>query len=89
MALSLDQGKAKFYNLRNWNDTKFICRVFKTTTSPFTVIVMEDLRKDNFTMKESCDGLGLKDCERTVQKLAQFHAASVVYFEQVFMIDFL
>ncbi|EDS39357.1 conserved hypothetical protein [Culex quinquefasciatus] len=71
-----------FEELWRRDGVKFGPRVFKTTTSPFTVIVMEDLRKDNFTVKESHEGLSLKDCERTIQKLAQFHAASVVFFEQ-------
>lgn len=58
-------------------------RVFKATSSPFTVIVMEDLRLSGFRMKECSAGLSQGDCERVLEKMAKFHAASVVYYEEV------
>lgn len=58
-------------------------RVFKATSDPFTVIVMEDLELTGYQMKECNAGLSQQDCENVLEKLAKFHAASVVYYEQV------
>ncbi|EAT42255.1 AAEL006203-PA, partial [Aedes aegypti] len=57
-------------------------RVFKATSDPFTVIVMEDLELTGYQMKECNAGLSQQDCENVLEKLAKFHAASVVYYEQ-------
>lgn len=62
---------------------KIYFRMFKTTSTPFTVIVMEDLRQSDFCMQVCNIGLNLEDCERVLEKMAKFHAASVVYYEEV------
>ncbi|XP_055543463.1 uncharacterized protein LOC129729009 [Wyeomyia smithii] len=56
--------------------------LFKTTSSPFTVLVLEDLKPLGFHMKDCSVGLDLVECENVLGKLAKFHAASVVYQEQ-------
>uniref|UniRef100_A0A1Q3FML4 Putative ecdysteroid kinase n=1 Tax=Culex tarsalis TaxID=7177 RepID=A0A1Q3FML4_CULTA len=67
-----------------WKDegVKFGPRVLKTTTAPFTVIVMEDLKSKGFSMKQRSEGLSLELCEQVLCKVAKFHAASVIYYEQ-------
>ncbi|XP_058817294.1 uncharacterized protein LOC131680598 [Topomyia yanbarensis] len=57
-------------------------RMFKTVTSSDAVLILEDLKPLGFCMKDCSKGLNLMDCERVLEKLAKFHAASVVYYEQ-------
>ncbi|XP_001858923.2 uncharacterized protein LOC6043410 [Culex quinquefasciatus] len=57
-------------------------RVLKTVSTPYTVIVMEDLKSKGFSMKQRTEGLSLELCEQVLSKVAKFHAASVVYYEQ-------
>ncbi|XP_062712848.1 uncharacterized protein LOC109422701 [Aedes albopictus] len=64
------------------DEVKFGPRVFKVTSTPFTVIVMEDLKLTGYRMKECNDGLSQQDCETVLKKLAKFHVASVVYHEK-------
>uniref|UniRef100_A0A8D8A003 (northern house mosquito) hypothetical protein n=1 Tax=Culex pipiens TaxID=7175 RepID=A0A8D8A003_CULPI len=68
-----------------WGDAgiQFGPRVLKTVSTPYTVIVMEDLKSKGFSMKQRSEGLSLELCEQVLSKVAKFHAASVVYFEQV------
>ncbi|XP_055633795.1 uncharacterized protein LOC129774121 [Toxorhynchites rutilus septentrionalis] len=56
-------------------------KMLKTSHSPFTVIVMEDLKSSGFHMKDCSRGLCLEDCEQVLAKMAKFHAVSVVYYE--------
>uniref|UniRef100_A0A8D8A1K2 (northern house mosquito) hypothetical protein n=1 Tax=Culex pipiens TaxID=7175 RepID=A0A8D8A1K2_CULPI len=67
-----------------WGDAgiQFGPRVLKTVSTPYTVIVMEDLKSKGFSMKQRSEGLSLELCEQVLSKVAKFHAASVVYFEQ-------
>ncbi|XP_053691222.1 uncharacterized protein LOC128739750 [Sabethes cyaneus] len=61
---------------------KFGPRLFKSTSSRYTVLVMEDLKTLGFSMKDCGSGLNVTECEQVLQKLAKFHAASVVHYEQ-------
>ncbi|XP_049284915.1 uncharacterized protein LOC125764588 [Anopheles funestus] len=58
---------------------RFGPKVFKTTSEPYNVIIMEDLTRSGFYMREKSFGLPITDVRRILQKLAAFHAASVVY----------
>uniref|UniRef100_A0A182P7B7 CHK domain-containing protein n=1 Tax=Anopheles epiroticus TaxID=199890 RepID=A0A182P7B7_9DIPT len=62
---------------------RFGPKVYKTTTTPDTVIVMEDLARGQFCMPEKRYGLPVTDVKRILAKLAQLHAASAVYTEKV------
>ncbi|XP_058448689.1 uncharacterized protein LOC131428662 [Malaya genurostris] len=61
---------------------KFGPRIFKTISSPVPLLVLEDLKTSDYCMKDCSVGLSLEDCERVLELLAKFHAASVVYYEQ-------
>uniref|UniRef100_A0A182VXY4 CHK domain-containing protein n=1 Tax=Anopheles minimus TaxID=112268 RepID=A0A182VXY4_9DIPT len=65
-----------------FNPERFGPKVFKTTSEPYTVIVMEDLTLSGFYMREKSYGLPITDVKRILQKLAEFHAVSVVYRER-------
>ncbi|EDS39358.1 CHKov1 [Culex quinquefasciatus] len=67
-----------------WGESgiQFGPRVLKTVSTPYTVIVMEDLKFKGFSMKQRSEGLSLELCEQVLSKVAKFHAASVVYYEQ-------
>uniref|UniRef100_A0A182LTP3 CHK kinase-like domain-containing protein n=1 Tax=Anopheles culicifacies TaxID=139723 RepID=A0A182LTP3_9DIPT len=60
---------------------RFGPKVFKTSSEPYTVIVMEDLARGGFYMREKSFGLSKLDAKRILRKLAAFHAVSVVYRE--------
>uniref|UniRef100_A0A182QGH7 CHK kinase-like domain-containing protein n=1 Tax=Anopheles farauti TaxID=69004 RepID=A0A182QGH7_9DIPT len=58
---------------------RFGPKMFKSISAPFTVIVMEDLNRSQYRMREKSFGLPMADVKNILRKLAQFHAASVVY----------
>uniref|UniRef100_A0A182JZL0 CHK domain-containing protein n=1 Tax=Anopheles christyi TaxID=43041 RepID=A0A182JZL0_9DIPT len=64
------------------NVVRFGPKLFKTVSTPDTVIVMEDLTRSQFHMREKSFGLPVVDVKRILEKLAKFHAASVVYVEK-------
>nr|XP_040220277.2 uncharacterized protein LOC120948228 isoform X1 [Anopheles coluzzii]XP_049463892.1 uncharacterized protein LOC120948228 isoform X1 [Anopheles coluzzii] len=61
---------------------RFGPKVLKTTTNPDTVIVLEDLSRSQFRMREKSFGLSVTDVKRILEKLAKFHAASVLYVDK-------
>ncbi|EGK96350.1 AGAP013142-PA [Anopheles gambiae str. PEST] len=61
---------------------RFGPKVLKTTTNPDTVIVLEDLSRGLFRMREKSFNLPVTDVKRILEKLAKFHAASVLYVEK-------
>ncbi|XP_062698314.1 uncharacterized protein LOC115266099 [Aedes albopictus] len=63
-------------------NVKFGPRVLKVTITPFRLIVMEDLKASGFRTKKSLRGFKTSDCEKVLEKLAKFHAASVQYIER-------
>lgn len=69
-------------------EIEFISRVLKVTMTPFRVIVMEDLKSAGFRTKKSRTGFKTVECEKVLEKLAKFHAASVQYFERVCLCKF-
>ncbi|XP_053671387.1 uncharacterized protein LOC128721639 [Anopheles nili] len=67
---------------RLFNDSvRFGPKMFKATNSPATVIVLEDLNRSQFRMREKSYGLRMADVRNILIKLAKFHAASVRYQE--------
>uniref|UniRef100_A0A182F7M8 CHK kinase-like domain-containing protein n=1 Tax=Anopheles albimanus TaxID=7167 RepID=A0A182F7M8_ANOAL len=50
-----------------------------TECDQFTVIVMEDLNGSGYCMRDQSFNLPLADVKNVLSKMAQFHAASVVY----------
>ncbi|XP_055643743.1 uncharacterized protein LOC129779959 [Toxorhynchites rutilus septentrionalis] len=71
-----------FERLWESEGVKFGPRMFKVDDSQNTVLVMEDLKTSDYRMRDCRHGLNLKECEQVLEKMAKFHAASVVYFEQ-------
>uniref|UniRef100_A0A182JZK9 CHK kinase-like domain-containing protein n=1 Tax=Anopheles christyi TaxID=43041 RepID=A0A182JZK9_9DIPT len=57
-------------------------RCLKHCNEPTDIIVMEDLKDRNFQMAERQKGLDLEHCHTLLRRLAQFHAASAVYYER-------
>ncbi|XP_053671692.1 uncharacterized protein LOC128721914 [Anopheles nili] len=57
-------------------------RCLKHCTEPTDVIVMEDLKERDFRMVNRQEGLDLQHCHTLLRRLAQFHAASAVYYER-------
>lgn len=57
-------------------------RCLKHCTEPTDIIVMEDLKDRDFQMAERQKGLDLEHCHTLLRRLAQFHAASAVYYER-------
>uniref|UniRef100_A0A336MPH4 CSON004997 protein n=1 Tax=Culicoides sonorensis TaxID=179676 RepID=A0A336MPH4_CULSO len=49
---------------------------------PVDIIVLEDLSQDGFSIGNRCIGLDLNHALLVVEKLAQFHATSVIYSEK-------
>lgn len=54
-----------------------------TGTEPITYLIMEDLTVKNFQVEERKDGLDILHMKSILEKLAKFHAASAVYYENV------
>ncbi|XP_050071852.1 uncharacterized protein LOC126559723 [Anopheles maculipalpis] len=63
-------------------DVTFGPRCLKHCTEPTDIIVMEDLKDRNFQMAVRQKGLDLEHCHTLLRRLAQFHAASAVYYER-------
>uniref|UniRef100_A0A182SC30 CHK kinase-like domain-containing protein n=1 Tax=Anopheles maculatus TaxID=74869 RepID=A0A182SC30_9DIPT len=63
-------------------DVTFGPRCLKHCIDPTDIIVMEDLKDRNFQMAERQKGLDLEHCHTLLRRLAQFHAASAVYYER-------
>uniref|UniRef100_A0A1Y9H2Y0 CHK kinase-like domain-containing protein n=1 Tax=Anopheles dirus TaxID=7168 RepID=A0A1Y9H2Y0_9DIPT len=57
-------------------------RCLKRCSEPTDIIVMEDLKDRQFEMVNRQTGLDLEHCHTLLRRLAQFHAASAVYYEQ-------
>uniref|UniRef100_A0A182Q3X6 CHK kinase-like domain-containing protein n=1 Tax=Anopheles farauti TaxID=69004 RepID=A0A182Q3X6_9DIPT len=57
-------------------------RCLKHCSDPTDVIVMEDLKDRQFEMAHRQTGLDMEHCQSLLRRLAQFHAASAVYYER-------
>lgn len=50
--------------------------------APVETVVLEDLQPENYTMEDRLKGLDFNKLKLTLEKLAEFHAASAVYVER-------
>lgn len=50
---------------------------------PVDIIILEDLKPAGYVNAKRQELLDLQHCELTLEKLAKFHAASVLYVEKV------
>ncbi|XP_052871116.1 uncharacterized protein LOC128276697, partial [Anopheles cruzii] len=57
-------------------------RCVKHCAQPTDIIVMEDLKDHDFRMANRRNGLDMDHCQTLLRRLAQFHAASAVYYER-------
>lgn len=64
-------------------DVRFGPNCLTTGTEPITYLIMEDLTKTNFRCEERRKGLDMRHMKSVLEKLAKFHAASAVYYENV------
>ncbi|XP_001648767.2 uncharacterized protein LOC5564425 [Aedes aegypti] len=64
------------------NKVRFGPRFLKAVTTPFTVIVLEDLNASGYQMKNCSKRLDISQSKTVLSRLAKFHAASAVYFKQ-------
>lgn len=60
---------------------------FKFETDPYEIIVLEDLKADNYVMMNRKTGLDLAQSKILLAKLAKFHATSVICYEKVCLIN--
>jgi hypothetical protein len=55
----------------------------KCETTPYEVIVLEDLTAEGYKMVSRLESLDVEHLRIVLTKLAQFHAVSMVYYEKV------
>lgn len=58
-------------------------RCLKVETEPHEVLILSDLNDTNYFMENRFEKLGVSHAEVTLAKLAKFHAASILYKENV------
>lgn len=58
------------------------CLKVNVHPEPTDIIVLDDMNSKNYCMIDRQKGLDLKHMEFVLEKLAKFHAASAVYYEQ-------
>lgn len=62
---------------------KFGPRSIKFESDPYEQIVLDDLKVEGFEMMDRKVGLTLEQTKMVLEKLAKFHAASVIRYQQV------
>ncbi|XP_058059734.1 uncharacterized protein LOC131210494 [Anopheles bellator] len=73
----------RLWAARGRPEVRFGPKLLKCTDGPeFTVIVMEDLTRSQFRMRDQPYNLPLLDMKRILSKLAKFHATSLVHCER-------
>jgi hypothetical protein len=58
-------------------------KFLKIETDPYEIIVLEDLKAENFKIMDRKIGFDLKQTKMLLTKFSQFHAASAVRFQRV------
>ncbi|KAF5293381.1 hypothetical protein FQA39_LY02866 [Lamprigera yunnana] len=61
---------------------KFAPSVYSIMTTPLRMLLLEDVATNGYTTVSRQDGLDLEHCFKMVEKLAYFHALSVVIYEK-------
>ncbi|XP_058119619.1 uncharacterized protein LOC131284805 [Anopheles ziemanni] len=72
----------QLYHQRGRTDVMFGPRCLKHGTEPTDVIVMEDMRDRDFRLVNRRQGMDMDHTLTVLRCMAQFHAASVVYYGQ-------
>lgn len=62
-------------------------KCIKVTSKPYEIIVLDDLRADDFDMLDRKVGVDLHQAKLVFSKLAKFHAASAIRLEKVKFIN--
>lgn len=62
---------------------QFAPNCIATGSEPIEYLLMEDLTKQNYRCEDRLTGLDMIHMEAILEKLAKFHAASAVYYENV------
>lgn len=68
---------------RTDESVQFGPKCYKFETDPYEIIVLEDLKKDNYEMLDRKVGLNLAQTKLLLAKLAKFHAASNIRYQKV------
>lgn len=62
---------------------KFSPKCFKVEQDPYKIIVLEDMSRENFEVHDRKVGLNFENSLKVLKKLAKFHAAGAVSYQQV------
>ena len=65
-------------------EIKFGPRCIKVETDPYEILVFDDLKAEGYAMANRKVGLDLIQAKLVLNKLAKFHASSVIRFAKVF-----
>ncbi|GAB0088773.1 LOC111604862 [Sergentomyia squamirostris] len=68
--------------LRVGQSVQFGPKCWYSSNDPVPVIVMDDLKSFDYKMLPRREGLGLKEAEAVISKIAKFHAASLLYYKK-------
>lgn len=68
---------------RTGEEVQFGPRCFQFKTDPYEIIVLEDLKKENYEMLDRKVGLNLAEAKLILAKLAKFHAVSNIRYQKV------
>lgn len=63
-------------------DVAFGPKCFGIYRDPVDIIVLEDLKQSGFVMKDRLVGFDMSHTNLVVERLAQFHATSIIYLEK-------
>lgn len=63
-------------------EIEFAPKCYGTFKEPVEIIVLEDLKANGFLMEDRCVGFDMNHTLLVTERLAQFHAASVIYLEK-------
>lgn len=65
------------------NHQDYIFSCYGLFRKPVNIIVLEDLKQENFTVLDRHNFFNMDQVQKILQWLAKFHAASVVYVANV------
>lgn len=73
----------KIWQERASEDVQFAPRSIKFEDDPYEIIVLDDLKAENYHMMDRKIGLNLVQTQMVLTKLAKFHAAGAVRYQKV------
>ncbi|GAB0088770.1 LOC111604862 [Sergentomyia squamirostris] len=68
--------------LRVGHSVQFGPKCWYSSNDPVPVIIMDDLKADDYKMLPRKEGVGLTESKACISKLAKFHAASLIYYDE-------